>query len=168
MRQRLVLVAILALLLASVAAWTQQNTNLVVRVEPEARLEPEQVALRFIVSADGKSDITSQSATIGAWVRSLPGRRIGLTMRLDRLDGPEGVLADRPLRWTGSVLNASAGARQAKCSDGSFASASVQDLVQGWDTSGILSCGATFELAGARSLAPGVYSGLVRFTITGQ
>jgi len=66
------------------------KTSLILRVDPEARLDPARIALNFQVSADGSSDVISQTTEVGAWVRALPGRRIRVTARLGALNGPDG------------------------------------------------------------------------------
>jgi len=144
------------------------NTNLVVRVEPEARIDPQQVPLHFQVSADGTSDVITQATVVTAKVRALPGQRIRVMALLTNLAGPVGPVASTALRWTGSVVSATAGASQATCSGGAFTNAAAQDVAQGWSRSGTLSCAMNFELTGARTLAPGAYSGLVNFTVGAQ
>jgi len=144
------------------------TTSLVLRVAPEVRLSPQQVALHFRVSAEGASDVTTESAVIAAWVRALPGQQIRMTSRLENLQGPDGPVPASAVRWAGSTRNATGGGRQAECTSGVFAAGAVQDMVQGWDRSGILTCAVSFELAEARSLPPGQYSGVVSLAVEGQ
>ena len=141
------------------------TTTLVLQVGPEARLVPNQVALNFRVSADGSSDVTSQTANIEAWVRALPGQAIRVTARVSSLNGPAGPLPATALRWSGSIERAAAGGQAASCSAGSFADGAAQDLVLGWRQSGIVGCTFTFELAAPRKLAPGSYSAVVDLAV---
>lgn len=152
--------------LASVFAQQSGTTSLVLRVGPESRLDPQQVVLHFRVSADGSSDVTTQAATVAAWVRALPGQRIRVTAQLANLAGPDGLADVSAVRWSGSALSATAGARQATCSSGVFGQG-LQDLVQGWQSSGILTCALQFELARA-GLPPGLYSGVVNLAVSTQ
>jgi hypothetical protein len=141
------------------------TTALVMRVGPESFLDPEQVVLRFRVSSDGGSDVTTQSAVIAAKARPLPGQQIRVTARSGALSGPAGSIAPGSVRWTASNTGALGGGGQAKCSSGAFVDASAQDLVAGWNLPGALSCSVVFELAGARSLPAGVYTALVSLAI---
>ena len=168
MPQRILGTLLLLLALPAVQSTAQRSasTNLTVRVTPEARLEPQQVALRFLVSADGKTDAVAQSGTVKAWVRALPGQRIGVTAHLTGLEGPNGPISETAVAWTSSVANATPGAQQAVGSKGSFGRGAFQELVEGWERSGILTCSVNFELLGARSLPPGVYSGVVDFAVS--
>jgi hypothetical protein len=143
------------------AAQPVARTRLVLRVEPEARLDPPQVSLSFRVSADGLSDVTSQTASVAAWVRALPRQRIRVTARLASLNGPDGPAPVSAVRWAGSTARAAAGGQAATCSSAAFRPDTTQDLVLGWQRSGILVCAVTFELAAPRSLSPGPYSGTV-------
>lgn len=137
-----------------------ESTSLVVRIEPEARIDPQQVELHFRVSPGGGSDVIMQVAVVAAWVRATPGHQIRAIARLMNLNGPAGPIPANAVRWTGAVLNASAGAQGAACSSGVFTPDTAHDLVQGWDRSGKLTCMVNFELS-ARDLPPGEYSGLV-------
>ena len=141
------------------------TTNLVLRVGPEARLDPNQVVLHFRVSADGNSDVTTQAANLAAWVRALPGQRIRITAQLASLEGPDGPAAVSAVRWSGSALNAVAGARQAGCTGGVFGQG-LQDLVQGWVGSGGLTCALKFDLTPVRDLQPGLYTGVVNLAVS--
>jgi hypothetical protein len=156
------------LLLACVAIGVAQRvgtTTLALQVNPEARLEPQQVALNFRVSADGASDVTTQTANFTASVRALPGRPIRVTARLSSLHGPDGSLPASALRWSGSATRASAGGQSATCSSGTFQSGVAHDLAQGWQHSGTLGCSVKFELAAPRTLTPGLYSGAVELIV---
>ena len=138
------------------AALAQQrpSTVLVVRVAPEAHVNPPQVTLNFQVSADPTASITTQTVALSAWVRAQAGRPIRLT----------GTLAgSTPVVWTGSVAQASAGGRQAGCTTGSFSSSPTQDLASNWQTSGTLTCLLTFSLPDPQNLAPGSYSATLTF-----
>jgi hypothetical protein len=170
MLQRLLLGMLLLLACAELPGTPQRvaDTNLVVRVGPEASIDPSKVPLHFQVSADGTSDVRTQAAVVTARVRALPGQKIRVMARLTNLYGPVGPVPAAALRWTASVASATAGATQATCSGGAFTSATAQDVVQGWGRSGTLSCAMNFELTGAGTLAPGAYSGLVDFTVGAQ
>jgi hypothetical protein len=146
---------------ARVDAQHSSGSSLMVRVNPEARVEPARIALSFHISADGGSDITIQGATVAAWVRALPGRRIQLKAHLATLDGPGGPVAPSAVIWKGAATQSSAGGRQAACTNGRFVSADAQDLVQGWSQSGSLRCSVSFQLAEPGALAPGSYTGMV-------
>ena len=144
------------------------TTNLVVQVAPEARLSPSRVELRFVVSGDAASDLTNQTAAIAAWVRALPSQRIRLLAHFAGLSGPSGTVPTSAIRWTGSNTHATLGAQASTCAGGSFAGGASQDLVAGWQRSGMLACAVTFSLADPRSLTPGVYSGVVDLTLRAE
>jgi len=158
-----------ALLLAYLAgpSGAQHNgsTTLAVHVNPEARLDPRQLALNFRVSADGASDVTSQTASVAATVRALPGQTIRVTAQLVGFNGPDGPTPVTQIVWAGSMARATAGAQAAACSSGTFQTGTTQDLVLGWQRSGILTCAVTFALAEPRSLSPGLYSGTVNLAL---
>jgi len=146
------------LVLWPVAEGTAQHTattSLVLHVNPEARLDPERVSLAFRVSADGNSDVTTASAVVAARARRAPGQGIRVTARLVNLNAQ--------VRWTGLVLNSAGGGQQASCSSGILTPGATQDVVTGWQRSGIVTCSLNFELVDARSLPAGVYTGLVQF-----
>jgi hypothetical protein len=144
------------------------STSLVVRVSPEARLTPEQVALRFVVTADGLGEVTSQTQAIAARVRALPGQRIRLTARMASLEGPSGAVPIGAVRWEGASQRATGGGQSAACSAGSFEAGATQDLVDAWGSSGALTCAVTFSLVDPRSLAPGTYAGAVDLTLRAE
>ena len=150
--------AVTALLLACLVslsgAQRSGTTALVVHVNQEARLDPPQVALNFRVSADGASDVTSQTATVAAAVRALPGQQIRVTARLVTLTGPDGPVPVTQVGWAGSTTRATAGGQAATCSSGTFQPGASQDLVMGWQRSGILTCAVDFALAAPRNLPP--------------
>jgi len=166
MRPNLILAGITALCLAGGALAQQRSTTaLVVQVTPEARLNLAQIALNFRVSADGMSDVTSQTQMVAAWVRALPGQAIRVTASAGALGGPSGSVPLSALSWSGSVAGATAGGQQAACTSGSFGTGASQDLVAAWARSGTLACAVTFSLADPRSLPPGLYTGLVSLAI---
>ena len=131
----------------------------------EPRLDPRQVELNFRVSADGASDVASRTATVVAWVRALPGQQIRVTAQLGSLNGPDGPIPVTQIIWAGSTARATAGGQAATCSSGTFQTGTTQDLVLGWQRSGILTCAVTFALAEPRSLSPGLYSGTVNLAL---
>jgi hypothetical protein len=157
------------LLLASVVTGGAEHsgtTALVLQVRPEARLDPQQIDVHFRVSADGLSDVSSQTANVTAWVRSLPGRPIRVSARLAAWNGPDGPAPAGALRWTGVSIHATAGAQAANCSSGIFQEGASHDLVLGWQQSGILTCAMKLELAAPRDLPPGLYSGSVNLALS--
>jgi hypothetical protein len=139
------------------------RSALAVVIQPEARVEPQQVPLQFEVSADGVSDVVSQTASVAAWVRSRPNQPIGVRMRLVRLEGPGGPLPPATLRWTAAAPRSTGGGREASCSAGDFTAGAVQELVTGWQKSGMLECAVTWQLTGTAKLPPGRYTGVVEF-----
>lgn len=161
--------AVTALLLACLVslsgAQRSGTTALVVHVNQEARLDPPQVALNFRVSADGASDVTSQTATVAAAVRALPGQQIRVTAQLVTLTGPDGPVPVTQVGWVGSTTRATAGGQAATCSSGTFQPGATQDLVLGWQRSGVLTCAVDFALAAPRNLPPGLYSGTVNLAL---
>jgi hypothetical protein len=162
------IIAVLIGFCIAVTAMVAQHsggTTLVLRVMPEEHLTPTQVALQFRVSEDGSADVASQTATIVAWVRALPGQRIRLVATPGTLYGPAGPVPPTVLRWNGSATQATAGGQEARCTSGSFQSAAEQDLAAGWDSSGTLTCGVVFSLANPQRLPPGVYSGVVSLAL---
>jgi hypothetical protein len=160
------LVALLLVCLVSLGGAQRTGmTTLVLRVSQEARLDPQQVALNFRVSADGTSDVTSQTTSVGAWVRALPGQQIRVTAQLVGLNGPDGPVPVTQVGWAGSPARATAGAQAATCSSGTFQPGATQDLVLGWQRSGILTCTVNFALAEPRNLPPGLYSGTVNLAL---
>jgi len=138
------------------------TTTLMLQVSPEARLEPQQIALNFRVSGDGASDVTSQTNNVSAMVRALPGQNIRVTARLVSLSGPSGAVPAGQLTWSGSRARAAAGGQSAGCSSGVFESGAAHDLVSGWQRSGTLACALTFALQDPRGLTPGLYAGTVQ------
>ena len=137
------------------------GTALAVSVGPEARLSQPQVVIRFVVSADGAGDVVTQSAVVGAWVRSLPEQQIRLTARTGEVQGPGGPVRGTAIRWSGTLAGATGGGQSAACASGSLVSEARQDLVSGWSRSGTLSCSLNFELVNPRDLQPGVYTAIV-------
>ena len=87
---------------ARVGAQRSGSTNLVLHVAPEAHLDPSQVGLRFVVSADGSADISSQTTTIATWVRALPNQQIRLIGHMATLSGPAGAVPISAVRWSGA------------------------------------------------------------------
>jgi hypothetical protein len=158
-------VLMLACLVSPGGAQHSGTTALVVQVNPEARLDPQQVALNFRVSADGASDATTQTTSVAASVRALPGQRIRVTARLVSLDGPDGPVPVTQVGWAGSTTRATAGGQAATCSSGTFQPGVTHDLVLGWQRSGILACAVNFVLAAPRNLSPGLYSGTVNLAL---
>jgi hypothetical protein len=135
------------------------TTTMVVRIDPETHVSPSQINLSFRVSADGASDVTSQTETVAAWVRAAPGQTIHLTA------SAAGTLPLPALRWSGAMAQATAGGQQASCTSGLFDSGVTQDLAERWTKSGTLTCIVTFSLAEPRSLAPGLYTGSIGIAI---
>ncbi|MGA2113329.1 MAG: hypothetical protein ABSH56_01100 [Bryobacteraceae bacterium] len=156
---------LLAFAIGTLAAQSTGSTSLLLQVGPEARLEPQQVALNFRVSVDGSSDLISQTVSVTAWVRALPGRRIRIAANLRSLTGPNGPVPVTEVAWAGSATRASAGAQAATCSSGTFQTGVAADLVEGWERSGVLNCTVSFALAAPRNLPPGVYSGALRLSV---
>lgn len=156
--------------LAVIKGLAQQSgtTMLVLRVPPEARVDPQELSLAFRVSADGASDVTTSPAVVVARVRAYAGQAIHINALLTNLQGPTGALPANAVSWTGSATSATGSARQAACSNGVFGAATVPDLVAGWQTSGILTCAINFELMQPRSLPSGAYSGVVRLSVETQ
>jgi hypothetical protein len=161
--------AVAALLLACLVrpsgAQRSGTTTLVLQVNQEARLDPRQVALNFRVSGDGASDVTSQTISVAAWVRALPGQQIRVTAQLVSLTGPDGPVPVTQVGWAGSTTRATAGGQAATCSSGTFQPGATQDLVLGWQRSGILTCAVDFALAAPRNLSPGLYLGTVNLAL---
>jgi hypothetical protein len=153
---------------ARIGAQRTGSTNLALRVSPEAHLNPGQVTLRFLVTADGSGGIASQTETIAAWVRALPGRRIRLTASLASLAGPAGEVSPAAVLWSGASERSTAGGQAATCSAGSFAGGGAQDLVAGWQVSGTLTCAVTFSLDHPGSLPPGAYTGAVNLALRAE
>jgi len=156
---------LLACLVRPGGAQRSGTTTLVLQVNQEARLDPQQVALAFRVSADGASDVTSQATSVAASVRALPGQQIRVTVQLGSLNGPDGPVPVTQLGWAGSTTRATAGGQAATCSSGTFQPGATQDLVLGWQRSGILTCAVNFALAAPRNLSPGLYSGTVNLAV---
>ena len=150
------------------AAQSSGSTTLVLSVPTEARLDPDHIALAFRVSQDGTADVTTMPAQIVARVRALPGQSVRITALLAGLQGPSGPAPATLVSWTGTATSASGNARQATCSNGVFGSGDPQDLVAGWQTSGILTCALNFQLTQPRTLAPGAYSGVVSLAVAAQ
>jgi hypothetical protein len=150
--------ALLSLAFALMAQRTA-TTTLVVRVDPETHVSPARVNLSFRVSADGASDVSSQTETVAAWVRSPRSQTIHLSA------SAAGTFPLSALRWSGTVTQATGGGQQASCTAGSFAGGVSQDLAGSWTRSGTIRCAVTFSLADPRSLAPGLYTGAVDIAI---
>jgi hypothetical protein len=152
---RISLVVFFVLAFFVFAAGAQNSTTaLVVRIVPEAHVNPPQATLSFVVSADGTGDVTTQTVGVSAWVRAMRGHPIRLTAN---------QTGSLPVTWAGTSTQATAGGRQATCIDGNFAGNSTQDLAANWQNSGTLQCLIRFSLADPRSLAPGVYKATLTF-----
>ena len=151
-----------------IGAQATGSATLVLRVSPEARMTPEQVALRFTITGDGIGEVTSQTETIVAWVRALPGQRIRVVARIVNLSGPSGTIPGSAIRWSGATQRATGGGQAATCSGGSFAGGDTQDLVAAWRTSGTLTCAMTFSLDDPHSLTPGTYTGSMALTLRAE
>ena len=162
---RLFAALLLACLVRLIGAQRTGTTTLAVQVNQEARLDPPQVALNFRVSADGASDVAIQTASVAAWVRALPAQQIRVTARLVSLNGPDGPVPVTAVGWAGSATRATAGGQAATCSTGTFQPGATQDLVAGWQRSGILTCAVNFELVAPRNLSPGLYTGTVNLAL---
>lgn len=154
MKREIFLVIMFAMLCGS--AQHTATGQLVVQVWPEAYLRAEQIKLRFRVSADGASDVTTQTETISAQVRAWPEERIRVLAR---------VSAAFPVSWAGQVKAVTRGAEKASCTSGNVDGAAVTDLVSNWINSGLLTCSVSFSMSNARSLAPGFYEGTVDLLI---
>jgi len=165
MRKYAAALAVLLMLVLSPGAPGQRgaSTALVVRVMPEARIEPGQIALEFRVA-----DSVVQTANVTAWVRSLPNQQIRVLARLVRLQGPGGPVPVSAVSWTGATARATAGGNQASCASGAFAAGQAQDLALGWRRSGTLTCGFAFTLGDSGNLSPGRYSGTVDLSLAVQ
>lgn len=161
----MIAVLILVWVLSLGGAQRSGTTALVLHVNPEASLNPQQVAINFRVSADGASDVTSQTTSVAAAVRALPGQQIRITAQLVSLDGPDGPVPVTQVGWAGSTTRATAGGQAATCSSGTFQAGVPQDLVLGWQRSGVLTCAVNFTLAAPRSLSPGLYSGTMNLAL---
>ena len=158
--------AILLLAFVVVLGGVQSGTTrLAVQVNPEARLDPRQITLNFRVSANGDTDVTSQVTNVLAWVRTLPVQQIRVTAQFVSFQGPGGPMPAVAVRWAGSKVRATAGGNVATCSSGTFEPGAIQDLVLGWQRSGILACAVKFELTAPRNLSPGPYSGTVNLAL---
>ena len=144
------------------------TTTLQVQVQPEAHLAPQQITLRFQVSPDGTSDVSSQTESIAAWVRALPGQRIRLQASVLSLTGPTGPISASALGWSGSLLRASSGAQGAACTAATFDAAQPLDLISNWTRSASLTCAVTFSLISPRTLAPGSYTGTIDLTLRAE
>ena len=165
MRKYAASLALLLMLLLSPRAPGQRgaSSTLVVRITPEARVDPSQIALQFRVS-----DGVVQTVNVAAWVRSLPKQQIRVSARMDKLQGPGGPVPVTAVSWTGAVARSTGGGNQAKCSSGAFATGQAEDLVLGWGQSGTLTCTFVFTLSESSSLAPGLYSGTVNLAVAAQ
>jgi hypothetical protein len=142
----------------AVLAQRTATTTLMVRVSPEAHLNPTQIQLHYQISADGSSDLISQTERIAAWVRVPPGQQIRLTARFAPLVGPQGALSDAVIGWTGASIHSTHGGQEATCTGGTAVVDSSHDMISGWHRSGTVTCAVTFVLASARMLPPGRYT----------
>jgi len=144
------------------SAQRSANTSLVVQILPEVRIDPRQVPLQFRV--DGVSDVNSVSSVLAVRARALPGQQIYVKAFMGSVTGPDGPVPLNALHWTASTVTATGGGQQASCSSGTFRAGSWQDIVQGWERSGTLSCAVSFQLARS-GLTPGVYAGVVQLSV---
>ena len=147
------------------AAQGSGTTALVLRINPESRLDPQQITLDFQITSDRTLGMTSKRALIAAAVRPLPGQQIHVTARFASLTGPDGPIPASILRWDGVAVNATGGGQYATCSSGVFSSGAAQDLVMGWNQPGTVTCSVNFQLADERNLRPGAYSGVVTLAV---
>jgi hypothetical protein len=161
------LCAILAAIAAGLAQQRSAQTRLAVRIEPEARVIPERISLRFQVSPDGLGGVTAQTHTVAAWVRSLPSQQIRLTAALENLAGPAGAVPPTAVHWSGKVERATSGGTEASCTSGKLGNSELP-LATGWSRSGALACLVVFSLAEPQSLLPGKYTGVVRLSLRAE
>jgi hypothetical protein len=143
-------------------------TTLQVRIQPESHLNPPQISLQFRVSPDGSSDVISQTESIAAWVRALPGQRIRLQASVLSLTGPAGPISATALRWSGTLLRASSGAQEAACTAGTFDPTQPPDLISNWTRSASLTCAVTFSLISNGALPPGSYTGTIALSLRAE
>lgn len=155
---------------AALCAYAQQTatTMLQVQVRPEVHLAPQQISLRLLVSPDGSAGVTTQTESIAAWVRALPGQRIRLQTRVLSLTGPNGPISPTALGWSGGLIRASSGAQNATCTAGTFDAAQPGDLIANWTRSASLTCGVTFSLISPGTLPPGSYTGTIELTLRSE
>ena len=155
---------------AALCGYAQRTatTVLQVQVQPEAHLAPQQISLRFRVSPDGSSDVTSQTESIAAWVRALPGQRIRLQTRVVSLTGPPGPISPTALGWSGGLIRVGSSAQNAACTAGTFDPAQAADLIANWTRSASLACAVTFSLISPGTLPPGSYSGTIELTLRSE
>jgi hypothetical protein len=167
-KRSILVVALVAACWVQSGAQRSGNTTLVVRVTPEAHLMPSQVGLRFRTSPGGVGDITSQTATISAWVRAVPGQHIRLTASLAQLSDATGAVFSQAVRWNGTPIQATGGGQTAICTNGTLQSGSTQDLIAGWQRSGTLSCAVSFGLSDPQGLPAGSYTGRVDLNLRSE
>ena len=155
---------------APLCLYAQQigTTTLLLRIQPEAHLAPQQISLRFRVSPDGASDVTTQTESIAAWVRAHPGQRIRLQASVLSLTGPTGPISATALRFSGSMMRAGPGAPEAACTAGTFEPMQPLDLISNWTRSASLTCAVTFSLTSSGTLAPGSYTGTIALSLRAE
>jgi hypothetical protein len=151
--------------LALFAAQSTGSTALAVRIAPEARLNPQSIAVTIQVDASGA--VTAQTATLQAWIRALPGQTIQLVACAGDVTGPAGTLPPGVLRWEGVAIGATGGGRDAHCTSGAFTGA-ADLLASGWARPGTLTCQVRVTLDGAQTPAPGVYTARIYLALYGQ
>ncbi len=141
------------------------GTALVVRILPEARLNPQSITVSIRVDESGA--VVAQSATLHAWIRAVPGHPIQFVARTSQVSGPSGFLPPASLRWEGVAQAASGGGEAAQCTSGAFSGTSDL-LASGWGRSGTLTCQVRFSLNGSTRPAPGVYTAQVDLALYAQ
>ena len=143
------------------------SSTLVIDVRPEAYVNPASLDLTFNVNNPGQIiDSTPLQAT--GWVRALPAQRIRVTASAALFD-PAGVsFAPQSLQWAGVLTRATGGAATGVCTSGSFLSGGPQDLITGWQESGIASCTLTFSLATASAWVKGSYHARIALAAAAQ
>jgi hypothetical protein len=153
----------------ALAVWAQSSggSALVIRINPEAHLNPTSAQISFLVTNPGET-VTSAPVTITAWVRSLPNQQIRLTAQPVNLTGPAGAIPPEAIQWNGATTSTTGGASAAVCTSGTFGPDGPRQLIYGWSQSGIAACTITFKLATDLAWPQGAYTGQVGFNLFAQ
>ena len=121
------------------------STGLLIEIKPEAYVNPSSLSVSFNVIHPGES-VTSVPVSITGWVRALSGQRVRLI-----------ATSTLPLQWNGTISQSTGGGASISCTSGNLLSSTAQDLVDGWNRSGVATCSIRFTLATGTDWLPGTY-----------
>lgn len=152
------------LFVCAAIAGPQSSTQLMVRIEPEARLNLASVSLRFRVPGPEVNTVTLE-----ALARPLPSQQVIVTATpQSELRSGAAVIPLSAVRWQGTKTAARGGGTAAACTSGALLQASARPLAENWKAPGALTCSVSFSVDDPSRFAPGVYTTTLSFDLRMQ